>query len=87
MNSSEFFDPEEFAELEQDVVDLQSRLEGVQAAELTSVPATKLVAYIQERQEEDLFVMGEEENRWKELIVKEEVEVEKPAQKGCCAVQ
>ncbi len=80
-------DPEEIEELEQEAVDLQSQLEGIQSAELTSVSNGKLVEYITKAQEEDMLIVGETENRWKELIVQQEIVDETPAQKGCCSLQ
>jgi hypothetical protein len=80
-------DPEEIEELEQEAVDLQSQLEGIQSAELTSVSNGKLVEYITKAQEGDMLIVGDTENRWKELIVKQEIIDETPARKGCCCVQ
>ena len=83
-----FFDPEELKELEKDEIDLQAQLEGVEAACLTSESATAVVTYITGHQGEDLFVVGEEDNRWKELIVDIEVPVDGIVdKKDCCSVQ
>lgn len=80
-------DHEEIEELEQEAVDLQSRLEGIQSAEMTSVSNGKLVEYITKAREGDMLIVGETENRWEELIVQQEIVDETPAQKGCCSLQ
>lgn len=83
----EEFDPEELEQLEEDVVNLQAQLEGKQGAGLASESADKLVGYIEKEQEQDLLIVGPEENRWNELIVEQEAEEEKTDQKSCCSVQ
>lgn len=85
---AEIFDPEEYEELERDVVDLQSQLEGLQSADVTSASSAKLIAFVNKEEESDMLIVGEEENRWKELVVPEVEEVKDlPPQKGCCSVQ
>ena len=81
------FDPEEFEELEKDTVDLESQLEGLKTAEVSSASAAKLVEFVKTAQEEDDLITGSEENRWKELIVNEEPEDEKPDTDRCCTLQ
>lgn len=91
MNTNEeqavVFDPEEFEELEKDAVDLESQLEGLKTAEVSSASAAKLVVFVKTAQEEDDLITGSEENRWKELIVNEEPEDEKPDTDRCCTLQ
>ena len=81
------FDPDEFEELEKDAVNLESQLEGLKTAEVSSAATSKLVKYVKTEQDGDDLVSGEEENRWKELIINEEPEVEKPDTNKCCTLQ
>ncbi len=81
------YDPEEFDDLEKDAVNLESQLEGLKTAEVSSAAASKLVEYVESTQDGDDLVSGEEENRWKELIINEEPEDEKPDTNKCCTLQ
>ena len=89
MNSEDqvMYDSEDIEELEMDAVTLESQLEGLKTAEISSASASKLVEYIKTAQEEDDIVSGEEECRWKELIINEEPEVEKIETNKCCTLQ
>lgn len=88
-NSEEpvIFDQEEFEDLEKDAESLESQLEGLKTAEVSSAAAAKLLAHIKGEQDADDLVSGSTDNRWKELIVNEEPEVEKPDTSKCCTLQ
>mmetsp|Transcript_11131 Transcript_11131/g.14054 ORF Transcript_11131/g.14054 Transcript_11131/m.14054 type:complete len:90 (+) Transcript_11131:108-377(+) len=85
-SEAEFIEPDELTLLEKDATDLQQQLEGVQAADMTSTSVKQLVGYIKTAQEEDQLIMGEEENRWKELIERVEPEPNEVETKKCCNI-
>ena len=85
-SEEEYIEPDELSELEKDAADLQQQLEGVKAADMTSTSVKRLVGYIKIAQEGDQLIMGEEENRWKELIEQVEPEPKEVETKKCCNI-
>jgi hypothetical protein len=84
METAEYVEPGEIEELEIEVAELESQLEGLKGAEIASVSCKGLVESVQKAEGEDLLVIGSE--KWKPLIVREEPEPIKPTPKGCCAI-
>lgn len=88
-NTESYQVPEDPEKVEEQTVDLQAEIDGVQSASIskTSESCAGVAAYVRDAEMEDMLIVGESENRWKELIVKEEEGIEIPAKKGCCSVQ